>query len=30
MEGGPKFVASQQIPDVPYHKFGELIGFKCI
>ncbi len=30
MEGDPKFVASQQIPDVPYHKFGELIGFKGI
>ncbi len=28
MEGDPKFVASQQIPNVPYHKFGELIGFK--
>ena len=21
-------MASQQIPNVPYHKFGELIGFK--
>jgi pyruvate dehydrogenase (quinone) len=21
-------VASQQIPNVPYHKFGELIGFR--
>ena len=30
MEGDPKFVASQEIPDVPYHKFGELIGFKGI
>lgn len=30
MEGDPKFVASQQIPNVPYHKFGELIGFKGI
>ncbi len=30
MEGNPKFVASQQIPNVPYHKFGELIGFKGI
>ena len=28
MEGNPKFVASQEIPNVPYHKFGELIGFK--
>ena len=24
MEGDPKFVASQQIPNVPYHKFAEL------
>ncbi len=30
MEGNPKFVASQQIPNVPYHKFGELIGFEGI
>jgi pyruvate dehydrogenase (quinone) len=30
MEGDPKFVASQQIPNVPYHKFGELLGFKGI
>ncbi len=30
MEGDPKFVASQQIPNVPYHTFGELIGFKGI
>ena len=30
MEGDPKFVASQEIPDVPYHKFGELIGLKGI
>ena len=30
MEGDPKFVASQEIPNVPYHKFGELIGFKGI
>ena len=30
MEGDAKFVASQRIPDVPYHKFGELIGFKGI
>ena len=30
MEGNPKFVASQQIPNVPYHKYGELIGFKGI
>jgi pyruvate dehydrogenase (quinone) len=30
MEGDPKFNASQQIPDVPYHKFAELIGLKGI
>ena len=30
MEGDPKFVASQEIPNVPYSKFGELIGFKGI
>ncbi|MDQ2805132.1 MAG: thiamine pyrophosphate-requiring protein [Pseudomonadota bacterium] len=29
-EGNPKFNASQQIPDVPYHKFAELIGLKGI
>lgn len=28
MEGDPKFEASQQIPDVPYHRFAELIGLK--
>jgi pyruvate dehydrogenase (quinone) len=30
MEGDPKFNASQQIPNVPYHRFGELIGLKGI
>jgi pyruvate dehydrogenase (quinone) len=30
MEGDPKFEATQQIPNVPYHKFGELIGLKGI
>jgi pyruvate dehydrogenase (quinone) len=30
MEGDPKFVASQEIPNFPYHKFGELLGFKGI
>jgi pyruvate dehydrogenase (quinone) len=30
MEGDPKFDASQQIPDVPYHKFAELIGLRGI
>ncbi len=26
MQGDPKFDASQRIPDVPYHRFAELIG----
>ena len=30
MEGDPKFNASQQIPDVPYHRFAELIGLRGI
>ncbi|WP_152044735.1 thiamine pyrophosphate-requiring protein [Aureimonas psammosilenae] len=30
MEGDPKFVASQEIPNFPYYKFAELIGFKGI
>ena len=30
MEGDPKFVASQQIPNVPYHQFGQMIGMKGI
>jgi pyruvate dehydrogenase (quinone) len=30
MEGDPKFNASQQIPNVPYHSFAELIGLKGI
>lgn len=29
-EGDPKFNASQQLPDVPYHRFAELIGLKGI
>ncbi|WP_374828338.1 thiamine pyrophosphate-requiring protein, partial [Mycoplana dimorpha] len=28
MEGDPKFDASQRIPNVPYHRFAELIGLK--
>lgn len=28
VEGDPKFEASQSIPDVPYHRFAELIGLK--
>jgi pyruvate dehydrogenase (quinone) len=30
MEGDPKFDASQQIPNVPYHQFAELIGLRGI
>ena len=30
MEGNPKFEASQTIPNVPYHKFAELIGLRGI
>ena len=30
MEGNPKFDASQSLPDVPYHKFAELIGLQGI
>lgn len=30
MEGDPKFEASQSIPNVPYHRFAELIGLKGI
>jgi pyruvate dehydrogenase (quinone) len=30
LEGDPKFVATQQIPDVPYHRFAELIGLRGI
>jgi pyruvate dehydrogenase (quinone) len=30
MEGDPKFDASQQIPDVPYHRFAEMIGLRGI
>jgi pyruvate dehydrogenase (quinone) len=29
-QGDPKFEASQQIPDVPYHRFAELIGLRGI
>jgi pyruvate dehydrogenase (quinone) len=29
-EGDPKFSASQDLPDVPYHRFAELIGLKGI
>jgi pyruvate dehydrogenase (quinone) len=29
-EGDPKFEASQSLPDVPYHRFAELIGLKGI
>ena len=30
MEGNPKFDATQSLPDVPYHKFAELIGLAGI
>jgi pyruvate dehydrogenase (quinone) len=30
MEGDPKFEATQKIPDVPYHRFGEMIGLRGI
>ncbi|WP_159717091.1 thiamine pyrophosphate-requiring protein [Geminicoccus flavidas] len=30
MEGNPKFEATQNIPDVPYHRFAELIGLRGI
>lgn len=30
MEGDPKFEASQTIPDVPYHRFAEMIGLHGI
>ena len=30
MEGDPKFNATQQIPNVPYHRFAELIGLRGI
>jgi pyruvate dehydrogenase (quinone) len=30
LQGDPKFVASQALPDVPYHKFAELIGLRGI
>jgi pyruvate dehydrogenase (quinone) len=29
-EGDPKIEISQRIPNVPYHRFAELIGFKGI
>ncbi|HYZ21331.1 MAG TPA: thiamine pyrophosphate-dependent enzyme, partial [Rhodopila sp.] len=30
VNGDPKFNASQQVPDVPYHRFAELIGLRGI
>jgi pyruvate dehydrogenase (quinone) len=30
MEGNPKFDATQQIPDVPYHRFAEMIGLEGV
>ncbi len=30
MGGFPKFPTTQELPDVPYHRFAELLGFKGI
>jgi pyruvate dehydrogenase (quinone) len=30
MEGNPRFAATQQIPDVPYYRFAELIGLEGV
>ncbi len=30
MEGDPKFDASQKLPNVPYHRFAEMLGFTGI
>jgi pyruvate dehydrogenase (quinone) len=30
IEGDPKFDASQQIPNIPYHRFAEMIGLRGI
>src|SRR5579871_528967 len=30
MSGNPKFEASQELPDVPYHRFAEMIGLRGI
>jgi len=30
MSGDPKFEASQSLPDVPYHRYAELLGLKGI
>lgn len=30
MEGNPKFEATQKLPDVPYHRFAEMIGLTGI
>ena len=30
MEGNPKYEASETLPDVPYHRFAELIGLRGI
>jgi pyruvate dehydrogenase (quinone) len=30
INGDPKFDASQQIPDFPYHRFADLLGFRGI
>ena len=30
MEGNPRYLATQQIPNFPYHRYAELIGFEGI
>jgi len=30
MAGDPKFIASQALPDVPYHRYAEMLGFMGI
>ena len=30
MEGNPRYLATQQIPNVPYHRFAEMIGLEGI
>ncbi|MFP3813351.1 thiamine pyrophosphate-dependent enzyme, partial [Bacillus sp. SIMBA_005] len=30
MEGDPKFDASQKVPNVPYHRFAEMLGLTGI
>jgi pyruvate dehydrogenase (quinone) len=30
MEGNPRYLATQQIPDFPFHRYAELIGFEGV